>query len=160
MFKLYHSKGVVNNSFVSDIPAGTELDGAAEQINGKVVTIAAGVLANCDSGSSVAGILAMNGTAPSYGLDEAGNDIGSVVLGSNENPIFMPVTRDMLIEVDTTAAAAVTIGGLYDIHTDFLTLNLAASTNDDFKVLKITEGTASAATKVVGVFTDPTGYFA
>jgi hypothetical protein len=161
MFKLFHSKGVVNNSFVSDIPAGTSLDTNAENLNGLAVTITAGVLEHCvANGAPVAGILANQPGDHSYGDDEQGNPIGGVAKLVGENPLFMPVTRDMLIEADTAAAAACVIGNLYDISANGDLINLAASTNDDFKVLRILEGTASAATKVMGVFVDPSGYFA
>lgn len=160
MFKLHKSKGIVNNTFVSDIPVGTELDTLAEKANGLAVAITAGVLEIADTGDAVAGIFAVEG-GTSYGTDEQGNDLGSpTFVGTADKNLFMPVGREVLIEADTAAADAVTIGAAYDIAAGGLTIDLDAQVNGDFKVLKIIEGTASAATKVAGVFTDPTGYFA
>jgi len=166
MFKLYHSKGVVNNSFVNDVYPGTSLDTDAELINGKAVVITSGLLETAATNGSIAGILAIEPGTVNFGNDEQGNPIGGPAKGVTELPLWMPVGRETLIEADTAASAALVIGTAYDIAAGGLTVDLAATVNGDFKVLKIIEGTddgdgtGSAVTKVAGVFTDTTGYFA
>ena len=166
MFKLYHSKGVVNNSFVNDVYPGTSLDTDAELINGKAVVITSGLLETAATNGSIAGILAIEPGTVNFGNDEQGNPIGGPAKGVTELPLWMPVGRETLIEADAASAGTVTIGTAYDLE-DGLTLDLVnAIVNGDFKVLKVLEGvdggdgTWTAVTKVAGVFTDTTGYFA
>ena len=154
MFKLAKHTGLPMNGMLQGFAPATALQTRSAIVSGTIVQIdASGDLDIGATNVSVAGILAV--TAGAATNESGGNE---AYTGVNDHLPFVPVNSHTLIEVDVEAdsllIANAIFGALFDIAAGGLTIDGAASVNDDFKIYKMKADDGTYATKVYGYFTD------